>query len=141
MEYLSSAHRNQELVKTLERLVVGSLSYWDSEIITITQECVICGSVYVYEQNLGDLDRSIIQPRVNPTEEHVAFTENSVENGDVENLDLLSPVKLKPNVTIPPAAIHPTVGLGVLTLPAEPAKTRTQDAASNNIPPTQGSSR
>ena len=140
MEYPSSAHRNQELVKTLERLVVGSLSYWDSEIITITQECVICGSVYVYEQNLGDLDHSIIQPRVNPTEEHVAFTENSVENGDVENLDL-SPVKLKPNVTIPLAAIHPIVGLGVLTLPVEPAKTRTQNAPSNHIPPTQGNSR
>jgi hypothetical protein len=109
------AHQNQGPVKTLERLVIGSLSDWSNEIITITQECVICGSVYVDEQNLGDLDHSIAQPRANPTGGHIAITENNDENDkDVENLDLPNPAELKGNITIPPAATHPTVCSGVL---------------------------
>ena len=106
MGYLSFAHQDREVVKTLGRLVIGSLSYWINRTITITQECVICGSVYVDEQNLGDLDCSITQPRANPTEQRVG------KDKDIESLDLPEPAELKSNITIPPAAIHLTVRCG-----------------------------
>ena len=67
--------------------------------------------VYVDGENLADLDYSITQPRENRTEEHV--TNNTEKGKDVEALDLPDPAELKSNVTIPPAAIHPTVRSGL----------------------------
>ncbi|KAF9651109.1 hypothetical protein BDM02DRAFT_966319 [Thelephora ganbajun] len=78
------------------------------------KECVICGSVYVDEQNLGNLDHSITRPRENPTKERVDKDKHA------ENLDLPNPVELKSNVTIPPIQLTNT--------------------ASTNLPPTQGDS-
>lgn len=79
----------------------------NSETLILSQECVICGSVYVDGQNLGDLDLSLAQLRANSTGERVD------KDKDVENLDLSDPAELKSSVTIPPAAIHPTVGSGL----------------------------
>lgn len=98
------------MAKIPEKLVTGSLSYWIKRISAITQECVICGSVYVDEQKLGDLDHSITQPRANPTEEHFE------KDKDVENLDLPNPAELKNNFTIPPAAVNLTVRCSLLYL-------------------------
>jgi len=103
MGYPLFVRRNQGVVKIPERLVIGSLSYWMERISTITQECVICGSVYVDERKLGDLDHSITQPRVNPTEERVG------KDKDVENLDLPNPAEFNNNVTIPPGVVDLTL--------------------------------
>ena len=103
MGYLLFAHQNQGAVRILERLAISSLSDWSKRVITITQECVICGTIYVDEQNLGDLDHSITHPRANPTEERVD------EDKDFQNLGLPNPAEFKNNVTNPPAAIHFTV--------------------------------
>lgn len=81
------------------------------------KECVICGSVYVDEQDLGDLEHSVIQPRANPTKGRVS------EGGNVDNTDIPNPAELKSNFTVSQAAIHPT------------------NAISTNIPPTQRDSR
>lgn len=103
MGYPSFAHRDRGVVKILGRSAIGFFSYWVEEITTITQECVICGTVYVDEQNLGDLDHPITHPRANPTEESFD-TDN-----DVQDLHIPNPAELKNNVTNPPAAIHFTV--------------------------------
>jgi len=88
---------------------VGSRSplRMERQFITITQECVICGSVYVDEEDLGDLDHSITQPRAIPTE---GYVEN---DKDVEKLHLPKPTELKSNVTIPPTTIRLTVRSGL----------------------------
>ena len=101
MGYLLFAHRNQGVVKILERSVIGTLSYWIKRIVTMSQECVICGSVYVDEENLGDLDHSIIQPRASVT--------GVEKDKDAQSCDLPSPTKLKNNFTSQTAAIHLTV--------------------------------
>jgi len=81
----------------------------------VAQECVICGSVYVDGQNLGNLDHSITQPRANLTGGHVSTTTNNIEKDkDVQTFDLPDPVELKSNVTVQPAAIHPLVCSGTL---------------------------
>ena len=67
----------------------------------MSQECVVCGSVYVDEENLGDLDHSIIQPR--------ASAIGVEKDNDVQSLDLPNPTKLKNNFTSQAAAIHLTV--------------------------------
>jgi len=108
MGYLLFAHRNQGAVRIPERLAIGSLSYRIKRITTITQECVICGTVYVDEQNLGDLDHSVTHPRTNPTEERVD------EDKNFQNFGLPNPAEFKNNVTNPPAAIHSTVCCGLL---------------------------
>jgi len=82
------------------------------------KECVICGSVYVGEQNLGDFEHLITQPRASPTDEGAG------KDKDVGNFVLPNPAELKRNVAVPPAAIQPTA-----------------DAGSANIPPTQGNTR
>ena len=101
MECLLYAHRNREVVRILERSVIGTLSYWIRRIVTMSQECVICGSVYVDEENLGDLDHSTTQPR--------ASTTDVERDNDVQSFDLPSPTKLKNNFTSQAAAIHLTV--------------------------------
>ena len=68
------------------------------------QECVICGSVYVDEQNVGNLDHSVTQTRSNPTEERV--------DKGVGNLGFANPSQPKSSLTNPPAAIHPAVCFG-----------------------------
>jgi len=79
------------------------------------KECFICGSVYVDEENLGDLDHSIIQPRASAT--------GVDKDKDVQSLDISNPIKLKNNFTSRAAAIHLT------------------NATSTNLPPTRGDSR
>ena len=108
MGYLLSAHRNQGVVRILGRLAIGSLSYWIKRITIITQECVICGMVYVEEQNLGDLDHPTTHPRANPTREHVD------KDKDVQGLGFPNPAELKNYVTNPPAAVRFTVRCGLL---------------------------
>ena len=111
----SFAHRNQGVVKIRERLAVSSLFAWDNKITTVTQECVICGSVYVDGQNMGELGHSITQPRANLTEGHAEITTNNAEKDkDVQTFDLPNPVELKGNTTIPPAAIHLPVCSGTV---------------------------
>ena len=117
MGYPLFAHRNQEVVKILGRFVIGSPSYWNGRVMTVPQECVICGLVYVDEQNLGDLGHSTTQPRADPAEERAAITGNNVEkDNDVETLDLPSPAELKGTVMITPAAIRLAVRSGVFYL-------------------------
>ena len=85
--------------------------------VTVTQECVICGSIYVDEQNLGDLDHPMTLPRADLIKELVPIPGNEVgKDKDIETLDLPDPAELKSNVTIAPAAIHPTVRSDVLYL-------------------------
>lgn len=106
--------RNQGVAEIRERLVIGSHSFRNNKILTATQECVICGSVYVDGQNLGNLGHSVTQPRANLTGGRAAISESNAERDqDIRTLDLPNPVELKNNVTIPPAAIHPTVRRGV----------------------------
>lgn len=100
MGCLLFARRNQGVVKTLGRLAINPLSYWIKRITTITQECVICGAVYVDQQNLSDLDHSITHPRANPTEERVD------KDKDIRDLGLPSSAELKNNVTNQPPPIH-----------------------------------
>lgn len=101
MGYLSFVRRNREVVRILERSVIGTLSYWIKRIPTMSQECVICGSVYVDEENLGDLDHSIIQPRASAT--------GVDKDKGVQSPDILNPIKVKNNFTSRAAAIHLTV--------------------------------
>lgn len=90
------------------------------------KECVICGSVYVDEQNLGDLNHSTTQPYANPTEERAD------RNKGADNLNLLNSAHPKSSFAAPPAAIQHTNTASNIT-PSTQRNSRPQGLPSTHL--------